>query len=204
MPARLQPDEPAGVARRTLVGGFLSGVLLASTGACSTSAAPGAPGAHHDSGSAPPADPDAGLLVALRSAELGLIAQYDAVIAQYPALSARLSAVRADHAAHLAAVGGSRPEPTGTPSAAPQLEMGQAVASLAGAERSAAGARIGDCRGAHDPALARMIAAIGGSEAAHAALLAELAAQHPPGPTKSSAPAKHPATSDLGRRTSDD
>jgi hypothetical protein len=132
-------------------------------------------------------------LVGLRSAELGLIAQYDAVIAQYPAVSARLTAMRADHAAHLAAVGGSIPEATATPSGAPQLDMGQAVAGLAGAERSAASARIGDCRGAHDLGLARTIAAIGGCEAAHAALLAELAAQHASGPTKSPVPAKHPA-----------
>jgi len=179
------------VDRRTVVGGLLSTVLLAATGACSGSPAPAASGAHPDSGSAAPVDPDAGLLVGLRSAELGLIAQYDAVIAQYPALSARLTAMRADHAAHLAGVGGSVPEPSPTPSGASQLDMGQAVAGLAGAERSAASARIGDCRGAHDPGLARMIAAIGGSEAAHAALLAQLAAQHFSGPTKSPAPAKH-------------
>lgn len=180
--------------RRTVVGGLLSTVLLAATGACSGSAARGASGAHPDSGSGAPADPDAGLLVGLRSAELGLIAQYDAVIAQYPVLSARLTAMRADHAAHLAAVGGSVSQASPNPSSASQLDIGQAVAGLAGAERSAASARIGDCRGAHDPGLARMIAAIGGSEASHAALLtalAALAAQHTPGPTKSPAPAKH-------------
>src|ERR1700743_3873446 len=107
---------PGGVDRRTVVGGLLSTVLLAATGACSGSAAPGASGAHHDSGSAAQADPDAGLLAGLSAGELGLIAQYDAVIAQYPALGARLTPMRADHAAHLAAVGGSALLPSPTPS----------------------------------------------------------------------------------------
>jgi hypothetical protein len=194
VPGDRRSSLTGGLDRRTVVGGFLSALLLAVAGGCSRpGSSAGSPGARHEPGPGTPPDPDAGLLVGLRSAELSLIAQYDAVIAQFPALSARLTAMRADHAAHLAAVGGSAPEPSPTPTAGAPGDAGQAAATLAGAERTAASARIGECRGAHDPNLARLIAAIGGSEAAHAALLADLAAQHSPTPTRSPTPARTPA-----------
>jgi hypothetical protein len=176
-----------------VVGGLLSTVLLAVSGGCagsgSNAGSAGLPGEPKSNDSA---NPDSGLLVSLRSAELGLIAQYDAVLARFPELSAQLSTMRADHAAHLSALGGSLPQttPTPTPSAAP--DAGQAVAALAEAEHSAANARIGDCGGAHDPVLARLVGAIGGCEAAHGWLLDELATHKPHPATKSPAPPKHP------------
>jgi hypothetical protein len=194
VPGDRESSAGAGLDRRTVVGGFLSTVLLAATAGCSGSGSnAGSAASAGEPGSKNSSNPDSGLLVAVRSAELGLIAQYDALLPQFPALSARLGAMRADHAGHLAAVGGALPEATPTPTASPgaPLDQSQAMAMLAGAERSAASALIGECGSAHDQQLARLIAAIGGCEAAHASLLDELAIQKPPTPTKSPRPSKH-------------
>jgi hypothetical protein len=184
-----------GPTRRTLLGAALSTAVLAATSACSKSrSAPPNGGGSSGKGSA---DPDPGLLAGLRSAEAGLITQYDAVLAQFPELAVKLAPLRADHAGHLAAAGGTAPAsaPAATPTPTPAAgASATALAGLAGAERAAANSRIGDCGTAHGPELARLLASIGGCEAAHSAVLTDLARTAEPAPrkTRTPAPAKTP------------
>ena len=80
---------------------------------------------------------------------------------------------------HLAALTGFRsdvPVPEASATAAPTgpavpADAQRAVTALATAEHSAAGRRISQCEAARDRRLARLIASIGGSEAAHTAVL---------------------------------
>jgi hypothetical protein len=128
-------------------------------------------------------------LVARRVAvdEQALLAAYDAVALAHPELAGRLAPFRADHAAHLQGlVPGATPSTTpsttapasnpasGTASALPPLSSPPSstaiLHNLADLERDAAAARLGDV-GATSGSLARLIASIGGCEAAHAALL---------------------------------
>jgi hypothetical protein len=126
-------------------------------------------------------------------AEQALLAAYDAVTVAHPELAGRLAPFRADHAAHLQGlVPGATPSnttpsntapssiapssslPSTTASAGPPLSSPPASTAilhqLADLERSAAAARLGDV-GTTSGSLARLVASIGGCEAAHAALL---------------------------------
>jgi len=154
--------------------GAVSVALVAAAVGCSKGSAPAGTGGRPDSSRTP--DPDPALLAVARSAEQDLIAQYDAVIAAEPTLAGQLTALRADHLAHLSALGGTPTTPSAQPSIPPPGTAAQALAALAGAERTAAAARVAQCRAAREPALARLIASIGGSEAAHDAVLTDLAA----------------------------
>ena len=108
-------------------------------------------------------DPDAAVRARAAAAEHALLATYDAVLAAHPDLAPRLSAPRAEHAAHLAALRhGPAPGPT-----ASERPSGDLVAL----ERRAAADRLADCLTASDPALARLLASIGACEAVHAATL---------------------------------
>jgi hypothetical protein len=106
-----------------------------------------------------------------------LLEQYAATLERHPGLRTRLAPLRAEHEAHVTALNGS-PKPTPTASSAgaspapPSVPAtaGAALAKLATAERAAADARLADLAGA-SPRLARVLAAMGGCEAAHAALL---------------------------------
>jgi hypothetical protein len=138
-------------------------------------------------------------LVAQRvaAAEQALLAAYDAVTLTHPELAGRLAPFRADHAAHLQGlVPGATPStppsnttssnttpsstpvasipPSGTASAGPPLSSPPVSTAvfhqLADLERDAAAARLGDVA-TTSGSLARLIASIGGCEAAHAALL---------------------------------
>jgi len=141
-----------------------------------------------------PAAPDP--LLAELADERSLIAAYDATMASYPAVRARLRSVRDDHAAHAAALvnvlgaaassspseatsstGSSTGSPTSgaTPSAAPSgrpvpATVAAAVAVLRAAERSAASAR-GTVALTAAPDRARLLAGISASEASHVAVL---------------------------------
>lgn len=167
------------------------------------------------SGPAPPrpaGDPDVALRARIGAQEGRLIAAYDATMVRYPKLRAALAPVRADHAAHLVAVsdrpsaGGSAtaPSPTGSPDGTAKpwpvpSSAERAVRALVAAERGAAAARAADCRGA-ELDLAGLVASIGGSAAAHAAVLPALvhpqgvpASQpQPTGPTEASSPTRLP------------
>jgi hypothetical protein len=102
-----------------------------------------------------------------------LLAAYDATIAAYPALQARLAPMRADHAAHLEALRPSSaspsPEASPTPPGVPS-DAKTAISDLASFEHEAAADRIRDI-GPLPARLAQLLTSIGGSEAVHAALL---------------------------------
>ena len=168
------------VARRSvLIGGTVgAGLLLAGC----TSDGP--------SGSAPTTPPPPDPLLAELVDERRLIAAYDATIGRYPALRPRLTAVRADHAAHAAALvtalgaaapvspsasadGSAGPSASGGPSPTPTVAAtaGAALAALRAAERSAASAR-GTVALTAPAGRARLLAGISASEASHLAVLA--------------------------------
>ncbi|HEY7104354.1 MAG TPA: ferritin-like domain-containing protein [Mycobacteriales bacterium] len=138
-----------------------------------------------------PAPPDP--LLAELTDERRLIAAYDATVARHPALRARLTAVRDEHAAHAAALvtalGPAAPPSPTTPaaSASPTVSLSTgvessgsgsrvpatpaaAVAALRAAERAAASAR-GTVALTAPPDRARLLAGISASEASHVAVL---------------------------------
>ena len=134
-------------------------------------------------------DPDLELLARAIREKQALLDDYAAATARHAQLTERLAPMRADHEAHLAALTGFRPDvpaPAAVPS--PVLSAGpsasasptgptvasdraRAVEDLAAAEQRAANRRIGQCGTARDPKLARLLASIGGCEAAHTAVL---------------------------------
>jgi hypothetical protein len=121
-------------------------------------------------------------------AEQALLGAYDAVTVAHPELAGRLAPFRADHVAHLRGlVPGATPSTTAPPNtahsssapsssapASPPLSSPPAstaiLRQLADLERNAAAARLGDVV-TTSGSLARLVASIGGCEAAHAALL---------------------------------
>jgi hypothetical protein len=177
------------VARRSVLIGGSVGVGLLVAGCTSDGPSSPAPSS--------PAPPDP--LLAELADERRLIAAYDATIVRYPALRARLTAVRDDHAAHAAALatalGPAAPpspataSPTASPGVSPSDRAGSgetvpsgsgvpvpgtvraAVAALRAAERAAASAR-GTIALTARPDRARLLAGISASEASHVAVLA--------------------------------
>jgi hypothetical protein len=117
----------------------------------------------------PVADPDAAILAAARAEELALLAAYDALLTARPTLRIRLAPLRAHHAAHLTALRETPESPAPAPSPAP------ASRDVLAAERRAAAARRADAERA-TPVRAGLLASIGASEAAHAAVLPALLA----------------------------
>jgi hypothetical protein len=123
-------------------------------------------------------DPDLRLRRRVAREVRGLVAAYAAVTDAFPATTARLGPLAAEHAAHVAALDGP-PSAASSPSAAPSppsptpappATAEAAVAWLAGLERAAARRRARQCRDA-GPDLARLLASVGACEAVHAALL---------------------------------
>ncbi|MEV6105799.1 hypothetical protein AB0M28_13930 [Streptomyces sp. NPDC051940] len=121
-----------------------------------------------------------------------LLRRYDATIAAHPALAARLTPLRAEAAAHVAALGergkggkggtqdakgSASPSPSPTPPAAPVVpaEPGEARTELAAAARRAAEAHartLADAPGE----LARLLASVSAAGTVHAYLLSKGAA----------------------------
>ena len=104
---------------------------------------------------------------------------YAAVIERFPAAGPRLTPLAAEHEAHAKALLGPVPKPSasGSPSASPSASppvvpetVEEAVAGLVRAERAASRRRAIQA-GQASPELARLLASVAGSEAAHAALL---------------------------------
>lgn len=128
-------------------------------------------------------NPDIALVTKAVADKEDLLAAYEATLTQFAQLSDRLKPLREDHAAHLAALtteldklGGRAEQPGPSASASPTGpsvpgSRDQAVEALATAELAAAGRRVGQCRDAKSPELARLLASIGGCEAAHTAVL---------------------------------
>ncbi|WP_370363261.1 hypothetical protein [Catenulispora sp. GP43] len=117
------------------------------------------------------------------AAEADLVSRYDAAlalpsVAADSTLTAKLTAIRAEHAAHAAAIkqGYTPPStPTPTPSSgsgAPPAttDAKSTVAALAGAEQNAASKRTADILAA-DGTTAMLLASIAAAESGHAALL---------------------------------
>jgi hypothetical protein len=122
-------------------------------------------------------DPDAALRSAAVERERALLAAYDAVLAASPAALARLAPLRAEHEAHLTALGvGTRAFPAGSPSPAPSASASAAagapsVVGLVRAERAAASAHAAATETA-TPALAALLAQLAASESSHLVALA--------------------------------
>jgi hypothetical protein len=151
----------------------LAAVTLAGLVGCSSSSS-GDNGSARGGNGKGGTDPDAGVLAEAIADTRQLIARYDNAPESVPK---KIIALRADHLAHLQALGATAtagPSPSassglgGQPSARPTVG---ALAELAAAEKAAADRRVDQCKRAHSPDLARLLASIGGCEAAHASVL---------------------------------
>ncbi|MEX2288902.1 MAG: hypothetical protein WD794_01070 [Mycobacteriales bacterium] len=136
-----------------------------------------------DDGPPPPPDPDDVLREQAVGRERSLLREYDAVLLVLPALAARLTPLRAEHAEHLAALTGPEPSdtPFDTPSAPassrpapavpPAATAAAALEGLTIAEREAAIAHGAACLEASRE-LAGLLAALAASEFSHPVALA--------------------------------
>jgi hypothetical protein len=130
----------------------------------------------------PTVNPDVAIRRAVRADVAALVALYDVNVRAHPGLADRLGPLAGETTAHLEALREPAPltstaTPSDTaatsataPSVAAATTPAAAVAALATAEQQAGRRRVTQLGGA-SPALARLIAAIGASEATHAALL---------------------------------
>ena len=158
--------------RRALLG-LAVGTTLGLVG-CSNSSSgdKGTPGAGGGKGE----DPDTAVLAEAVADTRELIARYDDAPAS---IRKKIIALRADHQAHLEALGatsmtsatptsafGATTEPSAKPSSGPAT-----LAALSTAEKTAADLRVDQCTRAKSGDLARLLASIGGCEAGHAQLL---------------------------------
>ena len=166
------------VRRRTVLVRAFTAALVSTLPAagCTRSSAP-AGAAPVASPSPPPPEP--ALVEGLLADKREVLARYAAVAETHPALRQRLAPLAAEHEAHaqalqalLAAPPPAAPPPAPPPpSAAPGLAgRGATLTALAARERELADSRVGALLAA-PPEFARLLAAIGAAEAAHAALL---------------------------------
>jgi hypothetical protein len=157
--------DQAGPSRRAV----LVGSLLA-LAACSSGTEP----------EPPKPDPDLPIRALAADGVRGLVALYDAVSRAHPGLRAELAPLAAETAAHLSALAPTATSPTtgastsssATPSTPVPVPATAAAArtALVRAERHEADLRVTQLASASS-ALARLLAAIGASEATHATLL---------------------------------
>ena len=126
------------------------------------------PSANEGAAAAPSADDPAATDPA--ADEAALIALYDAALAAPGTSDTRevLALLRDQHAAHRDALGGAADVPV--PASPPSL------AALIAAEKRASRARIRACVAAADPDVARLLALIAASEAAHVPVLKDVSA----------------------------
>lgn len=184
--------------RRRLLG-YLLGVAVGATGllaACTAAPEAGqepgaapqpAPGTRRPVPSAsvtvPAATPEQRTAERVVAEKRSLLARYAATTRAHPALAGRLDPLAAEHATHVdalaAVVEGEAPAATPTPAATPPpapssppvaARPDRALAALAAREAELARQRLLDVA-AVAPDLARLLASIGGAEAAHAALI---------------------------------
>ena len=160
--------DQAGPSRRAV----LVGAGLLAVAACSSGAEP----------QPPEPDPDLPIRALAVDGVRGLVAMYDAVSRAHPGLRTELAPLAAETAAHLSALEPRASSPTAStgtstsPSAtaSPPVTVPSSAAAartaLVRAERHEAELRVTQLAAA-SPALARLLAAIGASEAAHATLL---------------------------------
>ncbi|MEU7420891.1 hypothetical protein [Streptomyces antibioticus] len=186
MPFPLPPRAPSGLPRRrTLLASAAGAALLA--GCSSGPRDSGGSGKEEESAGGSPSVTERARARAARESH-ALVERYDAVLAAHPALTERLTPLRAEVVRHMEAFGGT---PTASPtpsSAAPSSAMPsssapspsssapvsakEAIAALAAAERTLADSRAAallDVPGE----LARLLASVAAAGAAHAYLLTE-------------------------------
>jgi hypothetical protein len=166
-----QPTPVPAPTRRRVLAGFAAALVTAGVGGCSDRGSRPRPSPVPS----PPPDPDAGLRASVVADKQALLERYAATARRHPRLAGRLGPLRADHDAHLAALGG-RPGPAATGSAAPTVppvpaDPRAAVRALEQAEHAAAASRIAQCVRAVDGELAALIASLGACEAVHATML---------------------------------
>lgn len=158
--------------RSVLAGGLLLSVPAA-LAACTTEAPPVRP---------QPVDPDVALRAAAVERERQLLARYDSLLQQQPDLAPRLSPLRAEHAAHLTALGEQEQPATGSPTAPAAADLEDTVPpspatgpgglpGLVQAERAAAAAHVVATSSA-SASLAAVLAQLAASEASHPVALA--------------------------------
>lgn len=164
---------------RLAAAGAVGAVLAPALAGCDDKKAP-TPSVGGSGGGPGDAADVAAVAAAVASHETGLIDAYDAAIAMHPSLASRLRPLREDHEAHRSALVPAQTasaSATGASSGTPPVpaEPAAALAWLASLENKAADARLSDLVGmpfgGDAPGLARLLASIGGCEAAHAALL---------------------------------
>jgi hypothetical protein len=158
--------DQAGPSRRAV----LVGAGLLAVAACSRDADP----------QPPPPDPDVAIRTRAASGVRGLVALYAAVSLAHPGLRSELAPLAAETTAHLSALEPPAGRATSSASPSPSTTASQPVAvpatagaartALVRAERHEAGLRVTQLASA-SAALARLLAAIGASEATHATLL---------------------------------
>jgi hypothetical protein len=130
----------------------------------------------------PPVDPELKVRARIAAEVRALAGRYQAVMTAHPATRPRLAPLAAEHEAHATALLGPPPSASGSPSPSPSASpsatpptvpetVDAAVAELVVAERVASRRRARQA-GRATPELARLLASVAGSEAAHAALLA--------------------------------
>ncbi|MFC8721030.1 ferritin-like domain-containing protein [Kitasatospora sp. NPDC057198] len=147
------------------------------------------------------ADPDRPLRERQLAATDALLADYDAVLATGTADAGKLGDLREDLLQHRTALDPAAPSPTASTSpstsssASPSATASapaRTVADLAAAERRTAELRLADLAAA-SPALARTLASVAASGAAHAAALGDTTAPAPvPSPSASSSSSPEP------------
>lgn len=115
-------------------------------------------------------DPDVALRTAALDRETALLASYDLALAAFPRFAAQLGPIRAEHAAHLAALQEPAALITPTPAGSP-VGATPTIGTLVAAERAAAQAHAVGARTA-SPALAQVLASLAASEASHEIALA--------------------------------
>ena len=155
--------------RRTVLAGGLLLAVPPALSACTADPPPVRPR---------PVDPDVALRAAAVDRELQLLVRYDALLQQQPDLAARLAPLRAEHAAHLTALGEPEQPATGAPAppgagpaeTAPVTGPG-GLPGLVQAERAAAAAHVVATSSASAP-LAAVLAQLAASEASHPVALA--------------------------------
>ena len=130
MPFPPPPHTPPGPRRRTLLASAAGAALLVG---CS---------AEPDKSTTSAGSPSAAERARARAAHdsAGLVRQYDAAIAAFPALAEPLSQLRAEVVRHAEAFGGGRPTPPPTPTPTPTSTP--APASASGSASSSASASV--------------------------------------------------------------
>ncbi|SMF82766.1 hypothetical protein [Streptomyces sp. Amel2xC10] len=185
MPFPLPPRAPSGLPRRrTLLASAAGAALLAGCSSGSRYSGGSGHSGKEESAGGSPSVTDRARARAARESH-ALVERYDAVLAAHPALTERLTPLRAEVVRHVEAFGGtptasptpssaapSPSAPSGSASSSAPVSAKDAVAALAAAERTLADSRAAALLEVPGE-LARLLASVAAAGAAHAYLLTE-------------------------------